>query len=638
IWGNYIDNTGANRPSGIMAEVPLWTQKGLWIHHLVIEWNTITDYSRYGIRLQQNVTQFNVAHNTIVNPSTHPGPWWTVVWGGPQIDAMYLIRGVNNGTVQDNYVDTSDTWYIATDGITLESDVSNVRLIHNVFYNVSQEGVVLQGNVPGFDNALPWQNGPSLYDTIANNLFDNARKVSETNFTVEAILLWHWANHTTVVNNTFIGWQNVPTKDYFNGAIVLTTASYGFYYNNTVEGARYGFVFTNFSGVAHPYSGEFNRSYNLVYGNHLSGITVAAVYETPKDGMGPLHNVIVVLSNASTTAGVPVSYVESIRSAQVLSITESGSTYTEVLRTSSPISGVVQNFTTWLAWSKTKFGISMDGGIGAGVLHLTPSSVSNASVAFSTSTTSSANATVSLDPTSGAYSAHYAVSRTVNGVTTNYSASAHGPLTVAISKGTTTLDVRLLSFTKIASAMYPLMGVVSSASTRAPVANATVSIGGGASVKTNAHGSYSFSLGNGTYTLQVAFTGYATAGATVGISGKAVVLNISLVTPTNRTPSLVLSHPLKVVIYRSEVYQPAAAAAPVVASNPVGTSALLGESPQVGTRPLNGTSSAIGTPASGGSPRAPPGALGAVGSSFGALLAVLFHRGPHDTGTGQHRP
>jgi Right handed beta helix region len=446
IWGNSIYDTGPNRPYGIMVEVPLYTDRGLWVNHLAIEWNTISDYSRYGIRLQQNVSAFVVSHNTIEHPSTDPGPWWTELWGGPQIDAMYLIRGVQDGLVQDNYVDDSDTWYIATDGITLESDVSDVRVLDNQFYNVSQEGVVLQGNVPGFDNALPWECGPSLYDTIANNLFDNERAVSETNFTVEAILDWQWANHTTVVNNTFVGWEKVPTGDYFNGAIVLTTGSYGFYYNNTVEGARYGFVFTNFTGVAHPHTGEFNRSYNLVYGNFLSGITVASVDETSTDGMGPLHNVIVALSTTSSGVGLPSAYVESISNAALLSVSDSGGSYTEVLRTASPITGVVQPFTTWESWSDVKFSIAAAGTLGTGAMALTPTSLTSASVGFGVTAAAASNVTVSLYPTGGSYTAVYNVSLTVSGSVTRYKTTVGGPVVVDVGKGTTAVDVVLLSF------------------------------------------------------------------------------------------------------------------------------------------------------------------------------------------------
>jgi hypothetical protein len=528
IWGNSIHDTGYDRPYGIMAEVPLWTQKGLWVEHLTIEWNTISDYSRYGIRLQQNVSNFVVAHNTIVAPSTDPGPSWTEVWGGPQTDAIYLIRGVQDGTVQSNYIDDSDTWYIATNGITLESDVSDVRVLDNQLYNVSQEAIVLQGNVPGFDNALPWQDGPSSYDTIANNLFDNERTVWETNFTVEAILQWQWANHSTIVNNTFIGWENVPTNHYFNGAIVLTTASYGFYYNNTVEGARYGFVFTNFTGVAHPHSGEFNRSYNLVYGNFLSGITVAAVDETSTDGMGPLHNVIVVLSNPSTGAGEPTSYVESIGNAQTISTTESGSCDTEVLRTASPIFGGVQNFTTWVDWSNDKFSVSASGGVGAGVLTFTPTSVSTTTVGFSISAAWATNATVNLYPTGGSYTAHYNVTTKLNGVTSSYLATANGPLTVAVAKGVTAVTIRLVSYTQNAVTEYALSGEVMVNSSATAVPGAAVTIVGGPATVSNATGGFEFYLPNGSYALRVTAPGLAPAMTVVSIAGADAHENIAL--------------------------------------------------------------------------------------------------------------
>jgi Carboxypeptidase regulatory-like domain/Right handed beta helix region len=528
VWGNWIHDTGPARPYGIMVEVNLWTQAGIWAHNIAIEWNTISDYSRYGIRLQQNVSDFSVAHNTIVQPSTDPGPAWTEQWGGPQTDAIYLIRGVDDGVVLDNYIDDSDTWYIATNGITLESDVSNVRIIGNQLYNVSQEAIVLQGDVPGFDNAEPWQNGPSLWDTVSNNLFDNERRVSETNFTVEAILLWHWANHTTIVNNTFIGWENVPTDDYFNGAIVLTTASYGFYYNNTVDGARYGFVFTNFSGIAHPYWGEFNRSYNLVYGNFLSGITVAPVEETPNDGLGPLHNVIVALSNPSIGPGVPTSYVESIANAATLMTKETGGTYTETLRTASPITGVVQNFTTWLDWSNNKFSVTATGGVGSGVLTLTPWSLTGASVGFTISASWSSTATVNLYPAGGSYTGHYNVSITRNQVETSYTAYANGPIGVSVASGVSSVDVRLLSYTTGGPAQYELLGDVVARGAGTPVAGATVAVDTGATTYSNATGGYELSLPNGSYRLSVQAPGLVASGTSVTIAGSDAWANFAL--------------------------------------------------------------------------------------------------------------
>src|SRR5580658_4004148 len=554
IWGNTIHDTGPARPYGILAEVPLWTDTGLWVSHLTIAWNAISDYSRYGVRLQQNVTDFTVDHNSIVQPSATPGPASTEQWGGPRIDALYLIRGVTDGTVAYNYIDDTDAWYVATDGITLESDVSHVQLIDNEFYNVSQEGVVMQGNVPGFDNALPWQNGPSLYDTIANNLFDNERAVTETNFTVEGILIWQWANHTTVANNTFIGWENVPTvKDYFNGAAVLTTGSYGVFTNNTVDGARYGFVFSNFTGVTHPYSGEFNRSYNLVYGNVLTGITVAAVAETPTDGMGPLHDVVVVLSNPSTGPGIPTSFVQSIGSAQALSATESGGTYAVTLRTTSPITGIAQNFTTSLLWSNDKFSITAAGGVGWGIVSLAPTSVSPMSVETTITATNAETVAIDLYPTDGPYSALYNVSSTLNGVTTDYLATAHGAITVAVAAGETSLKVELVSFVSIGPTLYTLSGVVSQTNNSTAILGAAVQVSGGPSTTSNATGFYQLQLSNATYFLTVGAGGLEPESASVTIVGSNQVQNFSLASQVYPVSGTVVSAANQTVLIGANV-------------------------------------------------------------------------------------
>jgi len=410
ISGNRILDTGPNRPYGILVETPLWTEEGLWTRYVTVANNYISDYSSYGIRIQQNVSNFVVTGNTIVNPSPTPGPKWTQQWAGPEINGIYLIRGVKDGVVSHNLVDLSDAAGVAATGVTLESKVSNVQITFNTFLNVSQAGIDIQGDLPGFDTAWPWQIGPSLGNYIGNNLFDNERYVSERNFSVDAIIDWNWANSTTVVNNTFLGWENVNVATEYNGAIVLSTGSLGRYSNNTIEGARWGFVFHYLVwGNLTTYPGEFNRSWNLVYGNRLTGITEAPVVETPADGMGPMENVIDVLSNSSVSPGVPESYVESIGPATLVGASEASGQYTETLETNDPVGGGTQTFTTTIPWTATPFAISSSGGLPSGPQSEVVGTLGSDSVSFSVPFTQSQQESVRFPVPLGSSYAVYRV-------------------------------------------------------------------------------------------------------------------------------------------------------------------------------------------------------------------------------------
>ena len=410
ISSNRIVDNGPNRAYGILVETPLFTAPELWTRYVTISNNYISDYSDYAIRIQQNVSNFVVSGNTIVDPSTHPGPASYEQWGGLQVTGIYIIRGVENGLVTHNYIDLSDLPWIASTGLILESKVSNIVVTYNTFLNATQDGVDIQGNLPGFDNAYPWECGPTVYNYFGNNLFENLRYISQTNFSVNGIVEWNWANWTTIVNNTFTGWQTVKVATMYDGAVILTDGSYGLYANNTIEGARYGFVFTNLSwSTPNPYPGQFNRSYNLVYGNFLTGITVNAVVETPTDGEGPLHNVIDVLTNSSVSPGVPSSDVETISPAVSLSSSESNGTFRETVRTSNPLGGGVKSFTTSIPWSISPFSIASSGGLGSGSLSQTLISVNRTAVEYQVPVVSSQQESVNLHPPTNASWSLYSV-------------------------------------------------------------------------------------------------------------------------------------------------------------------------------------------------------------------------------------
>jgi hypothetical protein len=451
VTGNIIENTGVNRPYGVLVQVPSGSAPGLWATGDVVTHNYISNFSRYGIRFQLNLSHFLISENTIVHPSTHPGPAWTEDFGGSQIDGIYVIRGISDGTISYNHIDMSDLPYIASNAILLESKVVDVKVIDNTVFNMTQNGVMVQGNVPYFVNNAPaWELGPSYGDLVANNLFDSMRYVDDDNFTYKGVLIWLWSNHTTVENNTFIGFQNVDSSSSsVNGAAVVCTGSYNILTNNTVIGARYAFAFTKYASLPHQYVGESNRSDNLVYDNHLSDITVAPVYETPGDGMGPLVNVIDALSNASTRGGAPTSYLESMSPVSSMSLQEKAGTFTQTLRTQNPITGHVGTFVATAPSTWAAFNLTVAGSFEEQYPTLTVDQVNSSAVEYQVSPSTVAEShLVALDPTTVSYAANYSIATTVGKNRTTFSVKApDGPASFTTSGiGTATVQVNLLNW------------------------------------------------------------------------------------------------------------------------------------------------------------------------------------------------
>jgi Right handed beta helix region len=527
IIGNTVENTGINRPYGILASVPVGTTPGLWVRGLAIENNYVTNFSRYGIRLELNVSNFIISGNTITHPSPNPGPRWTVKFGGPQIDMIYIIRGISDGTISHNYIDATDVPKVASDGISIESNVKNVKVTYNTIINMTQAGVMVQGNVPGFDNALPWERGPSTGVLIANNVFDNEQFVRQTNFTFKGVLLWLWANHTTVQNNTFIGFQNTTTSGkQLNGAAVLSSGSLNLFENNTVYGARYGFVFTEYSGVPHPYVGEFNRSGNVVFGNRLFDITQTAVLETPKDGAGPLHNVIVALTNTKVGPGVPTSYTESIQPATAVTVSQDTGTYTESLKTADPIGGGVRTFATSMPWTAPSFNFTSNAALGTGLLDVGVTSLGAQSVTYQVPATGSGPQTIDFDPAELSFHALYSVKVTTNSSSSSFNVnSTLGPAVFPITGGRqTTVRTTLVSwglnsppttyeitFSETGLPSGTDWSVVLGST---PLHSTTPSV-----VTSLANGTWAYTIpGVGTYAAVLAIGNVTVAGASVGVA------------------------------------------------------------------------------------------------------------------------
>jgi hypothetical protein len=558
ILDNLIENTGPSRPYGILGTVPVGTNPGLWLTGLVVEGNHISNFTRYGIRLELNVTHFLVTENTITSPSPHPGPAWTEKWGGPQIDGIYLIRSISDGIVSHNLVDDSDAPGVASNGMTIESNVTDVKVQFNVFLNMTQNGIVTQGNVPGFDNSHPWQRGPTTGILIANNLFDNERAVQQNNFTFKGLLFWLWANHTTVENNTFIGFQDIASPKYsLDGAFVVSDGSYGIYVNNTVIGARLGFVFTSWINDLKPYVGEFNRSDNLVYDNHLYGIEGPLVEETPNDGMGPIHNVIVALDNTTGGLGLPTSYVESIAPSTAVALSEEGGVYQESLRTVNPIHGGLQTFSTTLPWSYPSFNVSSDAGFGAGYPDVAVTALNRTAVTYHVPATGSGEETVQFYPTDGSYSALYLVNVSTNSSSSSFELnSTSGPATFAIGGGSeATVRTSLLSWwptswglgnnSTPSASSWSIVGSVELAD-GLPASNVSISLlfatGSGTEfpILTETTPGGGFAVNNLSFaanltSVEVLSTNYTTLGYSSTAAPGALLIAIEVTTPSNYT-------------------------------------------------------------------------------------------------------
>jgi hypothetical protein len=406
ISNNRVVNDGLHK-YGIHAMVPIGTVPGLWVSGLVVENNTVSDTSCYGIRVEQNVTDFQIRGNRIVDPSTSPQPPY--FWNSKEITGIYAIRGVNNGSIADNVLELADSPAILSEGIVLEADVNYVVVSGNEIRNVTGSAVNVQGDIPGDDSAEPYQTGPSLHDQVLDNLIVNEIPIQQTAIVGIAIVIWDWANFTVVENNTIVGWNLINSAFEYNGAALLTSASYGVIANNTVDQARYGFLFTNFAGDTANPPGTFNRSWNLVYGNVLYGISQAPVVEDSSDGQGPITNDINVLDNTRTPAGTPLGYFETINGANGISTAESAGTYDVTLTAVDPITGQTERFLTQIAWDLPPFALATTGPIAAGHMGGAVVSVNDTELNYSVTAAGGLAHSVRLNVPAVEYSADYAV-------------------------------------------------------------------------------------------------------------------------------------------------------------------------------------------------------------------------------------
>ncbi|HEV2428338.1 MAG TPA: PKD domain-containing protein [Thermoplasmata archaeon] len=290
---NWFNDTGHWASTGGQAAILVVTWIGSGIgestRSLEIEENTITNFTHYAIRVSQNVSGFNISSNRIYNTRS------TYTSAISEADGIYLIRGVNNGSVWNNRLDMTDTTQSSepTNGIVLEAQVNDVNVSENWIFNCSEVGITVQG-----DSGALWAPsyflGPSSRNTLYGNWVENFHSVAtQTMYSTEGIETWMWANGTRVVDNDVQGWSNVSLGNYWNGAGILTSSSRQLFEGNRVSDARFGFVFEKFDDQQELRTlGSFNRSYNLLTNNLLSRVGVDSLVENALDDMGPVVNLL----------------------------------------------------------------------------------------------------------------------------------------------------------------------------------------------------------------------------------------------------------------------------------------------------------------------------------------------------------
>jgi len=327
---NRINNTGTARWYGIRAVVQIGTAPGTWIRNLTVEDNVITNFTRYAIRLEQNVSTSAVRRNRIADP---------VGSVAGEAYGIYLIRALHNVTVSDNDLTmwTADPG-VLTIGISLESRVDDCRVENNTVRDANQVAVNVEG--ANGDTIMPdYHRGPAFRNVIAGNTLVLTRPVVQTRDLTVALVTWLWSNYTVIEDNRILDYNRVTNTSQTNGAAVRTSSSLQTIRGNWIENAHWGVVFKRFGGSQEdPIWGTFNRSANVVYGNHMSNITNSLIVNGESDGFGPIRNVVLATSNRLVD-GLPEVYFEAKGPIRSIAWSSDGERFNATMLATSPISG-----------------------------------------------------------------------------------------------------------------------------------------------------------------------------------------------------------------------------------------------------------------------------------------------------------
>ena len=275
---NTIDHSGQGAGSGVCAILLTATNEGggsgnhnLWMSHVLVSHNTITNDTRDAIRLDANITLFNVSYNSI----THPDGTGTA--DANETTSIYIIRNVNNGTVFHNTEILFGTVWIYTHSICvgLESRVRYVNVSDNSCQNWTTGGFYNQGNT-GADSAPKWLRGANLYNVFYKNRAVEFRSIAASmDSTVQQDCYedWSWANHTTFKDNicTYVagGWNSGT----YYGAGLRVSSYANTFIGNVITNARYGVVIHRFSTSFENYPTYYlNQSGNVFDNNTFTNI------------------------------------------------------------------------------------------------------------------------------------------------------------------------------------------------------------------------------------------------------------------------------------------------------------------------------------------------------------------------------
>jgi hypothetical protein len=293
IEDNWINDTGlwsgVAGNAAILVDTWIGSGVGLYTRHLAILDNSISNFTHYGIRVTQNVSDFNISGNRLFNTVSE---YSTAITEG---DGIYLIRQVNNGTVFDNTLDMTDAVQPSepVNGIVLESRVNDVNVTDNRVYNCSEVGITVQGDDDAVSEPAYFVGG-SFGDVLyKNDIVNDHSMASQTLYSTEAIETWMWANGTKIVDNVIEGWTAVNLGQYYNGAGLYTSSSDQLVAGNVFSNVRYGFIFSVFAPAWEQKAyGSFNRSYNTLENNSVTGVGEYTLVENALDGMGPIVNIL----------------------------------------------------------------------------------------------------------------------------------------------------------------------------------------------------------------------------------------------------------------------------------------------------------------------------------------------------------
>ena len=325
ILNNRIDMTGIHQ-YGILAMVLEGDPLSLWMTDILVENNFITNFTRYAIRLEHNVTRSMVRGNIISQPTA-------TMWG--EYYGIYIIRALNNITVSRNFINMYQPDPSAfTTGISLESRVHDSIVDGNTILDANQNAINVQGDEGVLVPAPSYLIGPSFRNRVSNNTINFLRPITQTANLIVAIVTWLWSNYTVIENNTILNCSRANSASWYNGAAILTSSSYQRIRNNRIDDATYGVVFRRFTyNHEDPAFGQFNRSGNVVYGNIMTRISKSLVVSDESDTFGPIRNVVLAVGDRIVD-GLPEMQFESMNPIRSLWWSSANGTFTAGMMTS----------------------------------------------------------------------------------------------------------------------------------------------------------------------------------------------------------------------------------------------------------------------------------------------------------------